>query len=95
VEAKGEEKWNHERTSPKWNADVFTMSFASGLCFFFFGFLFVFQLVGWATRVVILWLAWYCWLGGVCLDVVVSVSVNRKRSTECGCLIGTGSNGIR
>jgi len=63
--------------------------------FFFFVFFFVFQLIGWATQVVILWLAWYCWLGGVCLDVVVSGSSNRKRSTECGCSVGAGPNGIR
>lgn len=49
------------------------MSFVSGFCFFFFSFsLFVFQLVGWATWVGILWLAWYCWLGCVCVDVVAS-----------------------
>lgn len=50
MEAKGEEKWKQKEKS-KWNADVFTMSFVSGLCFFFFVFFFVFQLIGWATRV--------------------------------------------
>jgi uncharacterized membrane protein YdcZ (DUF606 family) len=72
VEAKGEEKWNHERKVQNGMPMFSPMSFVYGFCFFFFVFLFVFQLVGWATRVGILWLAWYCWLGGVCLDVVVS-----------------------
>jgi len=64
------ESW---KKSPKWNADVFTHVICFWILLFFFSFsLFVFQLVGWATWVGILWLAWYCWLGCVCLDVVVS-----------------------
>jgi hypothetical protein len=65
------------KKGPKWNADVKTMSFVSGLCWVFFLFFFLSffnSLVGRLRvyQLLIWWLAWYCWLGGVCLDVVVS-----------------------
>jgi hypothetical protein len=86
VETKGEEKWKEAKR----NADVKTMSFVSGLCFFFSFSFFVFQLIGRASPEFFIWI---CGLPGIVGLVYAWMSwVEMKFEVEgyqCGCPIGT------